>query len=196
MEKDRGYPELGGYLVQADVVSCRGLLLLLRRRPVYAAWGVVFGIALLDDGLHLHERLGGRLVRVLDLPAEIAGVDRQSIGELAVFGVLSVVPLLAVVVLHRREDAQAREHSRVLAVLLGALVFFGVVVDVLHSVVGGSGDVAMVFGLVEDGGELVVLSVTLAVLAGWAAAVPHHEAAAPAQPLMGDAESPRPVAQL
>ena len=46
-----------------------------------------------------------------------------------------------------------------MALLLAALVFFSVGVDMLHAI-AGNGAVGILVGLMEDGGEIVVISMT------------------------------------
>ena len=167
VERDRGVPEIVGYLLLG--VAAVGLVVLgrSRRRPVFHAWAALYALVLLDDEMMVHERGARILLRLLDAPAEIAGVRAQDLGELTVWGGLVVLPLIAVAVLHRRGDAGARAVSRALGVLLGALVLFGVVIDQLHSMfLDGIAVVGPVTGAFEDGGELVVMSLLAAFVIG------------------------------
>jgi hypothetical protein len=167
IERDRGYPELFGYALLGIAVV--GLLVLgrLRCRPSLYAWAATFALVLLDDEMMIHERGGRIVVRLLGSPAEIFGLRAQDLGELVVWGGLAVLPLLAVVVLYRRSDRIGRELDHALAFLLGALVLFGVVVDQLHSMfLDGIPVIGPVTGAIEDGGELVVLSVLAAFVVG------------------------------
>lgn len=167
VERDRGIPELYGYALLA--VAIVGLVVLGRRRsrPVLYAWAATFALILLDDQMMVHERGGRILVRLLGSPTEILGVRAQDIGELAVWGGLALLPLLAVVVLHRLSDAPTRRVSAALGVLLGALVLFGVVFDQLHSMfLDGLPVAGPIAGTFEDGGELAVMAVLAAFVVG------------------------------
>lgn len=167
LERDGGYGEIVGHAMQAAIASVLVLLFRGTRTTVHLAWASVFTLALLDDALQVHEKLGWYLTaELLGLPAELLGVRTQDLGELAVWGALGVVPLAAVLVLHRRAGVPAVGHSRRLGVLTAAYLFFGVVLDVAHSF-AGTGDLAMAVGTVEDGGELVVLSFLVAAVAGF-----------------------------
>ncbi len=155
-----GWPEQFGYAKEA---ASAALLLLLWRRTrsgVFAAWATVFAFALLDDRLQIHERAGGWVARELSLPEGIAGLRGQDLGELAVWGLAGVLPLIAIAVLHRRSSEQVRTASWGVAAVVGGFALFGVVVDQFHSMtLGGPLDRAL--GIVEDGGELVMLSVAV-----------------------------------
>lgn len=193
LRTENGWPEQFAYAKEA---ASAGLLLLLWRRTsrgVFAAWAAVFTCALVDDRLQIHERAGGWLARQLSLPEGIVGLRGQDLGELVVWGVLGVFPLVAVAVLHRRSPDQVRAASRGMAVVVAGYAFFGVVVDQLHSMtLGGPLDRAL--GILEDGGELVLLSVAVcyagALLAGAHPTRPAPEDHDPARTAASASSSP------
>ncbi|RBY78021.1 hypothetical protein DQ239_10000 [Blastococcus sp. TF02-09] len=164
-----GWPEQFGYAKEA---GCAALLLLLWRRTrsgVFAAWAAVFACALVDDRLRVHEQVGGWVARQLALP-DVGGLQGQDLGELVVWGLVGVLPLVAVVVLHRRSPQPVRAVSRGMAVVVAGYAFFGVVVDQLHAL-AGSGPLGRALGVLEDGGELVLLSVAVCYVGALVAAV-------------------------
>ena len=159
LRAEGGWPEQFGYAKQA---TCAALLLLLRRRTgggVFAAWAAVFACALVDDRLQVHERVGGVVARQLPVP-ELAGLREQDVSELAVWGLVGVVPLVVVALLHRRSSGDVRAASRGMAVVLAGYAFFGVVVDQFHALALG-GPLDRGLGVLEDGGELLLLSVAV-----------------------------------
>ena len=159
LRAEGGWPEQFGHAKEA---ACAALLLLLWRRTrsgVFAAWAALFACALVDDRLRVHERVGGWTARQLSLP-EVAGLQGQDLGELVVWGLAGVFPLAAVAVLHRRSPEQVRAASRGMAVVVAGYAFFGVVVDQLHAMAAGS-PLDHPLGVLEDGGELVLLSVAV-----------------------------------
>jgi len=160
LRAENGWPEQFGY---AKETTCAALLLVLWRRTggaVFAGWAALFGCALADDRLQIHERAGGFLARHVPLPGGVAGFREQDLGELAVWGLAAVAPLLVVAVLHRRSAGHVRAASRGIAVVVGGYAFFGVVVDQFHALAMG-GPLARGLGILEDGGELVLLSVAV-----------------------------------
>jgi len=160
LRAEGGWPEQFGYAKQA---GCAALLLLVWRRTghgVFAAWAAVFAYALADDRLQIHERVGGFLARRLPLPQEVAGLREQDLGELAVWGLVGVVLLVVVAALHRRSPEHVRATSRGVAVVVAGYAFFGVVVDQFHTLTLG-GPLDRGLGVLEDGGELVLLSVAV-----------------------------------
>jgi len=161
---DGGFAEIFNYLKLAAITV---LCLAVWRRGRHAApllWGLVFLFALADDALSLHEDIGNMLVAPLGLPA-VLGLRPNDLGELIVWaapGVLLLVPLAYVT---WRTPPKARRFSQRLVVLLAALVFFAVVVDMVHiMVVHWSRYVNGMLSLIEDGGEMVVVSAVCAYL--------------------------------
>jgi hypothetical protein len=173
LETDGGFAEQWGYVQQAAIALLLLALALRSRQWVFLPWAAVFAAALADDSLRLHENRGAwladRLGERLWFPDGLLGLRANDLGEILVWGLLAVVPLAAVVLLHRRSGAATRRASLGVAALLAAYVLFGGVVDQLHVLVMRTplGDAV---GTVEDGGELVALSLTLAYAVGLLAA--------------------------
>ena len=166
IQQDNSYPELYGYAKELAAAVLLVVLAVVTRESVHAAWALVFVVVLLDDALLLHERVGEWTAATLAFPDEVLGVRGRDLGELIGWGLMAAVPLVAVVVAHRRAGTGARALSRALVVLIAALVFFAVVVDQLHVALYEEGQRAGVLGVAEDGGELLVLSVVVAVIVG------------------------------
>lgn len=159
LETDRGLSELFGYGKEGALVIA--LLFLYRRLRAleYAAWSFAFLIFLADDSFKLHERGGYHLASRLDLPS-VSGLRAQDAGELIVWAVLGALVLAALVVGHLHSTAEARAHCRRLVPFLAALVFFAVILDMADILVAGTPQV--VVAVIEDGGEQIVLSGTIA----------------------------------
>ncbi|WP_250445444.1 hypothetical protein [Actinotalea sp. C106] len=102
--------------------------------PVLLAWALLLVVVALDDNLALHERGGGWLDSTVGLPTPV-GLTGQDVGELVVWGALGALLAALVVLGHRRSSAPARAVSRHLALALGLVVFFAVVVDMVHAAV-------------------------------------------------------------
>jgi hypothetical protein len=93
------------------------------------------------------------------------GLRGQDYGEIAVSVTVAAVFLVLIPVMYMRSSREARRASRDMALLVGVLAFFGVIVDTLHIVVGaGYGEV--IFGTAEDGGEMLAMSLACGYLFG------------------------------
>jgi hypothetical protein len=169
LETDGGYAEQFGYLQQGAIALLLLVLALITRRGVFAAWGSLYACALADDSLRLHENKGAwladRIGEHLWFPDGLLGLRANDLGEILVWGLLAVLPLAAVVLLHRRSDPVTRRLSLGVAVLLAAYVVCGGVIDQLHVLVMNTA-VGDAVGTLEDGGEMIVLSLTVAYAAG------------------------------
>ena len=139
------------------------------RQPVYAAITALFLAVLVDDAGKLHEEMGGVLVPILGLEPSL-GLRARDFGEVLFLASWAVPLILLAVVAYRRSDASAQYVARVTAVAVAALATFGVGADMVHQM-GGSAAlrygwdvdaVKFALAVVEEGGELVVMSVIVA----------------------------------
>jgi hypothetical protein len=173
LETDGGHAEQFGYLQQAAVALLLGALALATRRYVFLAWGSLYACALADDSLRLHENKGAwladRIGEHLWFPDGLLGLRANDLGEILVWGLLAVVPLAAAVLLHRRSDAATRRASLAVAALLVLYVFCGGVIDQFHVLVMDT-PIGDAVGTLEDGGEMVALSLGVAYAVGLLAA--------------------------
>lgn len=125
-------------------------------------WSIVFAMILADDALQIHEHLGRLLSTTLKIPdgTLVYGTD---LGELIVFGVMGAITLAIALFLLTRTDDLSRLMNKRYVVIILALGFCGVGFDAIHSViqhVTGTSSLAtllqQVFGMMEDGGEMLV----------------------------------------
>jgi hypothetical protein len=137
---------------------------ILKSERSYLAWALVFGYILVDDSFSIHEGLGERVADGFNF-APILGIRAVDLGEIAVSAMVGSGLLLAVGAAYRWGSETFRGVSRILLVMLGGLVFFGVVVDVVHEMVG-HGWIYPIVGGIEDGGEMMVMSVICAYTLG------------------------------
>lgn len=125
-------------------------------------WSIVFAMILTDDAFQVHEHLGNLVSSALAIPdgALIYGND---VGELIVFGVMGAITLGIALFLLTRRDVNSRVMNRRYFLVILALGFCGVGFDAIHAVIqhvtGTSAAATLlqqVFGMFEDGGEMLV----------------------------------------
>jgi hypothetical protein len=165
IEQDRALPELFQYLKQA-LLSVGLFVLFLRTRGwIFLAWAAFFGFLMLDDMLEFHERVGKAVGPTLGLPS-VFGLRMDDYGEIAYAGVVGLCLVTFVGLALRRGDLLARRLSSDLLCLLAALAMFAVLFDTLHTIAYFRAPVlAQVLALLEDGGELLVMSLITAYVA-------------------------------
>jgi hypothetical protein len=141
---------------------------------VYLAWAFVYSLALIDDSLRVHEALGEPLsallggVAALGIgPEDDSGLRMQDVGELLVYGIYGGIFVFVLGLGFWASNGIHRKVGAAFAVLLGGLALFVVVVDMLDRVVHAfSIEMARVLATAEDGGEMLVVSATVAFALG------------------------------
>lgn len=164
---DGGYAEWFQY---AKAGFCALVLLRLFARDrslTLLGWALVFAFVLADDALSLHEAFGDALLASASLPA-VLGLSGRLYAE-PLFWALVGVPLAGLVGVGYRRDPSTRPLTRRLLLLFAALFFFAGALDALHAALEADYAAAryavFVTTLLEDGGEMLVLSLTVAYLA-------------------------------
>ncbi|MEQ8205519.1 MAG: hypothetical protein RIA65_05030 [Woeseia sp.] len=161
LEEDGGYPERYQYLKTLSIV----VLLLLVSAKVkvvgYSVWAVLFLYLLLDDALSIHESLGLHVATRLEFSPAF-GLRARDFGELVVTATAATLLLAPLAVFYLRGSNAFRAVSKCLFVLLVALAFFGIFVDMLHVAIQQGWKVSFLLGALEDGGEMLVMSVMAA----------------------------------
>lgn len=161
LEKDRGYPEIYQYIKAFWIVILLVLVLSKTRLIGYAAWSLLFLYLLLDDALGIHESFGHYIAVEMAFSPAI-GLRARDFGELAVSAIAATLFLIPLALFYVRGSGAFRTASEHLLLLLVALAFFGVIVDMLHVAVQLGWKVQFLLGVVEDGGEMIVMSIMAA----------------------------------
>lgn len=155
--EDWSYGEVFQYIKELWIAALLACMAVRHRSLLCVAWGVLFLYLLADDAAQLHERLG----RIISTKAEYQprfGLRGQDFGELTVVAIAGVTLLSAIGVTHLRANDAEKRLSRALAALLALLVFFGVAIDMVPHV-EEPWFIAKGVGVVEDGGEMVAMSI-------------------------------------
>lgn len=147
------------------------------REPILATLGWVFAWLTLDNMLALHEQ-SGQLLAPLFSFASATSARAQDFGEIATFLLVGGVILAAVIFSIPRSSENANIQSFAVVILLACGAGFGVVVDFAHQFFQNvSPLVRGILSLVEDGGELVLISTSAAL------AISFDMSTAPEQPI-------------
>jgi hypothetical protein len=157
---DYGLSELFSYVKLLATVFLLVRVARQDHRPALLAWAAVFGYLLLDDLVRFHERTGEGVVSLLhDDPDRylVGGMRTQDLGEIAILVAVGLPLLTILAVNYVRGSAASRRTDRTFAVLLIVMTGFAVVVDLVADVFTANA-VRFVLTLIEDGGELVMLS--------------------------------------
>lgn len=154
--KERSFAEVFQYLKAYWLVIMFLWLVVRLKEPGYLAWAVMFLYLGLDDLLQIHEERGNDLAIRYSLP-EVLGQRSRDLGELLVFAIVGTVLLTLLGIAYLTGSQRFREHTRNLIPLVAILAFAGIVVDALH-IIFLYRSAGAIFGLIEDGGEMIALS--------------------------------------
>jgi hypothetical protein len=158
LEADGGPAEIFQYVKEFWIIVCMAAAFAATRRAVYAGWACVFVFLLVDDAGKVHEQVGAWLGQRYGFAAPF-GLRPDDIGELLFAGAVGIATLAIVGPAVWRGTEQCRRISRDVFALIVVLAFFGVVADVLHVIAYfGESLLAQVLLVVEDGGEMIVMS--------------------------------------
>lgn len=161
IEEDRSYGELFQYIKEFWIMLMFGMLLIKCRRLVYGVGLFLFSYLLLDDSLQLHENIAGFLVRSAGwhLGDKQFGLRYQDYGEILVTGTVGGWFILLLALAYKRGAKGVRRVCKHIVVFCFALAFFGVFVDMLNIVMQAFPVMAASMNVLEDGGEMLVMSV-------------------------------------
>lgn len=150
--------EVAGYLKEFTCVLMLGLISWRTRSSLFAALTVFVIVILGDDSLQFHENIGAALAA--------RGVYKP-ISQAIAAGIEAVVPVTLLVIGWTRSDRAQRRDAGAVLVSIAILLFFAVGVDTIHELVKQiTVKHGKIFALFEDGGELLSLTVMLAVVSG------------------------------
>ncbi|WP_189603566.1 hypothetical protein [Salinimicrobium marinum] len=159
LDMDFGYAEMFQYFQFCTSALLLTILFFRQRKGIYLIWSLFFLVLFFDDAFAFHETFGGNLVNFFNIEAAL-GLRAQDFGELAIAGMLGatfVLPFTHALFLGERKTREVTLH---LILIVGVLVFFGVGVDMVHSLfkdLPGSGALTVI----EDSGEMISGSLIL-----------------------------------
>jgi len=155
---------LGEYFqyVKWAAISLLFVIIAMQRSALsFLSWALLFLYLLLDDSLGFHEHYGASLVSGYSF--ELPGSLRlQDIGELLVSAIAGSILLIVFIVAYKKGDTFFNITTLNMFYLFLALVFFGVIFDVVAVMTyGGNATAAFFFDVIEEGGEMFVGSFML-----------------------------------
>lgn len=195
IEVDRSYGEFFQYVQTIWAGSLAALLAVRKRVAVLGAWALVCAFFLVDDWFQLHERAGFWFGDRFPAFGDVG----HHLGELVWVGGVGLLLILGVWFTNRRASAEWRSVTAVLVVLFGLLSLTGIVVDFVHEVILDFPGLGVPLTTLEDGGEIVAMSLVVTFLFAVATSG-HRPVVGPwlarlvgASPNTSDRAGPRPV---
>ena len=179
VREDGQLPEIYQYLKLLGIAAGFAWLYLHRpRSPVLVVFAGLFAWLFIDDAFQYHERVGTLLAAHFDftqLSARFDGIRQQEAGEIfSLIGPLCIFgPAFAYT--YVKDEGFGRRVFHRLILLVGLLGLCGIVVDVLYRM-NKEKTLQSFLGHLEDGGEMVVVSIMASYAASlvWAHTRPNH----------------------
>ncbi|MCW8107208.1 hypothetical protein OPS25_01650 [Alteromonas ponticola] len=158
---DGGFAEVYQYVKEGSIAVIFLWAAVKHRMLILLAWSVLFLFLLLDDSLQLHEKTGEVFAAAFEIKSVFNLAPRDIAQPLAVF--LWVTPIFVLLSYsYYYASAAEKRMSHRMIMLVAAIGFFGVGVDLMHAAAPwGLG----MFALIEEGGEMIVMSIMLTVCA-------------------------------
>ena len=153
-----GLAEMYGYAHELLIFGILTDAALRLRNAVVWFWAAFFLYVFIDDAFQVHENAGGVLAHQFGLQST-GGLRPQDLGELAFYAFAGVVIIGSLVAVERRTGPGLDSLTLLMLPLLSAYGFFAVVADVALSLRFETS--------IEDGGELLCLSLILVSTAAW-----------------------------
>jgi hypothetical protein len=157
LTQDESFAEIFQYLKYISVLFITAYIFYINKGYSYLSWALLFLFFLLDDSLSLHENVGEFLVNEFNFKP-MFGLRAVDFGELIFVGIVGLFLLLSFVLAYFKGTTMFRKRTIDLFVLLAFMIFFGIGFDMLHEILGENLKVGFVIGLIEDGGEMVVMT--------------------------------------
>jgi len=121
---------------------------------------LVFAYFLCDDSLRIHELFGRYIAESFNF-SPILNFRLQDLGELVASAIAGMFLLVILAWSYLQGSPTFRKISIDMLIFVIALAFFGVFVDIAKHAFEVDRIVSFGLGIVEDGGEIVVVSLTL-----------------------------------
>ncbi|MDO8843617.1 hypothetical protein [Methylicorpusculum sp.] len=160
LETDQSYAEFYQYIKWLWIIITLVFISSKMASKQYLAWVVVFAYFLLDDALQVHERAGDIIAGKLDFMPRL-GLQQQDLGELAVSVMAAAILIIPLSWAYMTGSRAFRKVSEDIALLILVLIFFGVAIDMVHSAINLGTVIGLLIGLIEDGGEMITVSLIL-----------------------------------
>lgn len=156
-----GYGESFMYLNELFIAGCFLWLSLKFKRTLFYCWTTVFTYVLLDDSLDIHETLGYKIGAFLDQSMNLPAGSGGEAGEMIVFGFFGLILFIPLFISYfRTTNKHIKVATQDLLVLFAGILFFGIGVDILNDSFATGTFLNGFFGLLEDAGEMVMVSLT------------------------------------
>lgn len=162
LDNESGYAEFYQNGKELVLAALAGAYLFRRKDPLYVCWFGILTYIFVDDTFQVHETAGAWISAHAGIPP-LFGLRSVDFGELIVSAIAGLTSCAALFIAWRRSAPETRRLSWILVALMLSLAFFGVFLDMLHVIARGATEYRL--GITEDGGEMLIITILLWVMA-------------------------------
>lgn len=149
------------YFMEICTTTFFFIAFVLTRKRFYIFFTALYLMVFLDDYLQIHEKFGKLLTENLDL-INIFSLRKQDTGELITWFVMACFLLPLAIISFRKLIVIDRFYCSAVAVSFAILLVCGIGIDMISILASGTGIMKYAIGIVEDGGEMIAIALTLA----------------------------------
>jgi hypothetical protein len=158
ISEDQSYAEYFQYVKEIGIAAILTVAGYKRKKLLYFSWALLFFYLFFDDAFSFHELAGHKVAKYFQFES-VMNLRADDLGELfisAFFGIL----IFGLITISTFRTFKLITFSLDMFILMGLLIFFGVGVDMAHIIIDNK-TIGYLFGIIEDGGEMVVMSLML-----------------------------------
>lgn len=159
--EDQSYAEVFQYIKELWLVIILSFGYWQCQKILFLAWALLFCYLLLDDSLSIHEIAGSKISDIFQFP-DIFQLRAVDLGEILFSVTVGTFFLIFISWAYYRSDSIARKKGKILTFFLLALAVSGILFDTIHVMVYDDRYLNLIFAVLEDGGEQIIMSCTLA----------------------------------
>ena len=148
------------YLLEISTATFFFIAFVLTRKRFFLFFAILYLIIFFDDYLQIHETFGMFLDKNFML-SNIFGLREQDIGELLAWLIMAICIIPLGITSFRKLNRAEMIYCYAVGSSFAMLLFCSVLLDMIHILVDRDGMMWHSIGILEDGGELVAISLTL-----------------------------------
>jgi hypothetical protein len=150
--QELGYPEYFQYFKYIMVLAVTSYLVVIKKKFAYLPFIGLFLFLLIDDVFQIHGRASWFFMFRLKLPAVL-------FGQLVYLALIGGIGAIVTYMFYRKANLATKNTFKDILLLLALFLFFGIGVDIIHSLLIHIGKIVPFLTLVEEGGEMITLSI-------------------------------------
>lgn len=159
--EDQSYAEIFQYIKELWLAIILGFGYWQCQKILFLAWAFLFCYLLLDDSLGIHEIAGSKLSDLFQFQ-DIFQLRAVDLGEIFFSFTVGMFFLIFIGWAYSQSDSIARKKGKFLTFFLLALAVSGILFDMIHVMIYDDRYLNLIFAVLEDGGEQIIMSCTLA----------------------------------